>query len=104
MSNFFGERNLCFRSFEQIRSVQTRSEPRRLIVDRVRRVGQSTVRLEQKSAPMSFFFVTGRTIQESSDGRVFFEQTNVEDEYLCVYDFEQAQTGRIRSVLKRDDS
>jgi hypothetical protein len=22
MSNFFGERNLCFRSFEQIRSVQ----------------------------------------------------------------------------------
>jgi hypothetical protein len=49
------------------------------------------------------FFETGRTIQESSDGRVFFEQTNVEDE-LCVYDFEQAQTGRIRSVLKRDDS
>jgi hypothetical protein len=37
MSNFFGERNLCFRSFEQIRSVQTRSEPRRLIVDRVRK-------------------------------------------------------------------
>lgn len=62
------------------------------------------MRQQAKVSSDEFFFVTGRTIQESSDGRVFFEQTNVEDEYLCVYDFEQAQTGRIRSVLKRDDS
>jgi hypothetical protein len=49
------------------------------------------------------FFLKQAGQYRSHQTEGFFEQTNVEDE-LCVYDFEQAQTGRIRSVLKRDDS
>jgi hypothetical protein len=56
MSNFFGERNLCFRSFEQIRSVQTRSEPRRLIVDRVRKGWSVNCAARAKVSSDEFFW------------------------------------------------
>jgi hypothetical protein len=93
MSNFFGERNLCFRSFEQIRSVQTRSEPRRLIVDRVRKGLVSQLCGKSKSQLRWVFLKQAGQYRSHQTEGFFFEQTNVEDEYLCVYDFEQAQTG-----------